>query len=180
VSPREAASAFSRPASSNPTLTEGTSMCKSARPCLPTDCWEVMCTAWHDREGTDYAASHPPSVAFDLYLIRVETAWCCGRPGTTRPRSRSARTFLTYRPFSSKGRWMTAARAGGDRARRDGRTLFRGRKGERMIVILLWTSKGGQCVRLQAGQNVGGDGLSMTRFRPPDLVFQRSGEDSSS
>jgi len=67
------------------------------------------CVRWHDREGTDFAAGHPASVAFDLVSHE-----CRRRSGAVEGQVRqdpdlAQRNFSTCRLSQGKGRWMTSA-----------------------------------------------------------------------
>ena len=65
---------------------------------------------WKDREGSDYSAGQPASVAFDLYLLRSRDGvvlWK-GRFDKTQ-RSLSENLFDIRTFIEGKGKWMTAA-----------------------------------------------------------------------
>jgi len=110
VSPREAASAFSRLASSNPTLTDRDIFVQIGKALSADGLLGGHVYRWHDREGTDYAASHPASVAFDLYLMSAADGvvlWKARFDKTQLSLSENLFDIQTF--FKAKGRWMTAA-----------------------------------------------------------------------
>jgi TolB-like protein len=109
VSPREAASAFSRLASSNPTLTDRDIYVRIAKALSAEGVLGGHVYRLHDREGTDYAASHPASVAFDLYLMSAgdgAVLWKARFDKTQISLSENLFDIQTF--FKAKGRWMTA------------------------------------------------------------------------
>ena len=64
---------------------------------------------WSEREGSDYAAKKPASVAFDLYIVRPftgEIIWGARYDKTQRPLSENILDWSTF--AESGGRWMTA------------------------------------------------------------------------
>jgi hypothetical protein len=68
---------------------------------------------WRDREGSDYAASRPASVAFDLLLIGVAEGrilWKEKFDKTQRSLSEDVLDLATFR--ESGGRWITAEKLG--------------------------------------------------------------------
>jgi len=110
VSPREAASAFSRLASANPTLTDRDIYVQIGKALSAEGVLGGHVYRWHDREGTDYAASHPASVAFDLYLMSAgdgAVLWKARFDKTQISLSENLFDIQTF--FKAKGRWMTAA-----------------------------------------------------------------------
>jgi hypothetical protein len=64
---------------------------------------------WEEREGSDYSASRPASVSFDLYLIRTsDKAILWRRQFDKTQRSLSENIFDLGTFLKGKGKWMTA------------------------------------------------------------------------
>jgi len=64
---------------------------------------------WEERQGTDFAASKPASVAFDLHLIGTENGkilWEADFDKTQRSLTENILDIKTF--FKGKGKWMTA------------------------------------------------------------------------
>jgi len=109
VSPREAAAAFSRITSSDPNLTDrdvylGIAKALSADAVLGGHVYR-----WRERHGTDYAASQPASVAFDIYLMTAAdgmTLWKARFDKTQISLSENVLDLQTF--LKARGRWMTA------------------------------------------------------------------------
>jgi len=109
VSPREAAAAFSRISLSDPGLTDkdiyvGIAKALSADAVLGGHVYR-----WRERHGTDYAASLPASVAFDLYLMTAAdgmTLWMARYDKTQMSLSENVLDFQTF--LKARGRWMSA------------------------------------------------------------------------
>lgn len=63
---------------------------------------------WKDREGTDYAVKRPSSVAFDLYLVRVETGAILWKGKYDKTQQSLSENLLDMDTFlKGKGKWMT-------------------------------------------------------------------------
>jgi hypothetical protein len=109
VPPREAASAFSSLASSNPTLTDREIYVRIGKALSAEGVLGGHVYRWREREGTDYAASRPASVAFDLYLMSVGDGailWKAKFDKTQISLSENLLDIQTF--FKAKGKWMTA------------------------------------------------------------------------
>lgn len=109
VSPREAAAAFSRIASSHPTLTDRDIYLEIARALSADAVLGGHVYRWHERRGTDYAARQPASVAFDIYLMTAAdgmTLWKARFDKTQMSLSENVLDLQTF--LKAKGRWMTA------------------------------------------------------------------------
>lgn len=64
---------------------------------------------WQERDGTEYSAKQPASVAFDLYLIQSETGdifWKGSFDKTQKSLMENLFDFSFF--FKGKGKWMTA------------------------------------------------------------------------
>ncbi|MBP1741290.1 MAG: hypothetical protein H6Q48_3583 [Deltaproteobacteria bacterium] len=110
VSPREAASAFSRLASSNPTLTDRDMYVQIAKALSAEGVLGGHVYRWHDREGTDFAAGHPASVAFDLYLMSAGDGAVLWKARFDKTQISLSENLFDMQTFlKAKGRWMTSA-----------------------------------------------------------------------
>ena len=109
VSPRDAASAFSQIASSNPTLTDREIYVRIGKTLSAEAVLGGHVYRFREREGTDYAANRPASVAFDLYLLNAGDGviWWKARFDKTQI-SLSENLFDLQTFLKAKGRWMTA------------------------------------------------------------------------
>ena len=109
VSPRESAAAFSRIASSNPTLTDrdiyvGIAKALSADAVLGGHVYR-----WRERHGTEYAVSQPASVAFDVYLMTAADGLALWKARFDKTQISLSENVLDLQTFlKAKGRWMTA------------------------------------------------------------------------
>jgi hypothetical protein len=64
---------------------------------------------WREREGTDYAASRPASVAFDLYLMRAGDGAILWKTRFDKTQISLTENLLDIETFlRAKGRWMKA------------------------------------------------------------------------
>jgi hypothetical protein len=107
--PREAAAAFSKLASSNPTLTDRDIYVQIGKVLSAEGVLGGHVYRWREREGTDYAVSRPASVAFDLYLMSAGDGvilWKTRFDKTQISLSENLFDLLTF--LKAKGRWMTA------------------------------------------------------------------------
>ena len=109
VSPREAASAFSSLASSNPTLTDREIYIRIGKALSAEGVLGGHVYRWREREGADYAASRPASVAFDLYLMSVGDGAILWKARFDKTQVSLSENLLDIQTFlKAKGRWMTA------------------------------------------------------------------------
>lgn len=109
IPPREAAAAFAQLASSNPTLTDRDIYVRIGKSLSVEGVLGGHVYRWHEREGTDYAAKRPASVAFDLYLLSAgdgEILWKASFDKTQISLSENLLDLKTF--LKAKGRWMTA------------------------------------------------------------------------
>jgi hypothetical protein len=110
VSPGEAAAAFSRLASSNPTLTDKEIYVRIGKVLSADGVVGGHVYRWEEREGNAYAASRPASVAFDAYLLSAEDGVILWKARFDKTQvSLSENLFDIHTFFKAKGRWMTAA-----------------------------------------------------------------------
>jgi len=64
---------------------------------------------WKEREGTDYAVNFPASVAFDLYLVSVESGKILWKGKYDKTQTSLSENLLDMNTFlKGKGKWMTA------------------------------------------------------------------------
>ncbi len=64
---------------------------------------------WQEREGTDYAANRPASVAFDLYLIRPSDGAILWKGRFDKTQQSLSENVLDMKTFiQGQGRWMRA------------------------------------------------------------------------
>jgi hypothetical protein len=109
VPPREAAAAFSRIASSNPTLTDRDIYVRIGETLSAEGVLGGHVFRWREREGTDYAASRPASVAFDLYLMSAGDGVILWKARFDKTQISLSENLLDIQTFvKAKGRWMTA------------------------------------------------------------------------
>jgi len=109
VPPREAAAAFSRIASSNPTLTDRDIYVRIGETLSAEGVLGGHVYRWREREGTDYAASRPASVAFDLYLMSAGDGVILWKARFDKTQISLSENLLDIQTFvKAKGRWMTA------------------------------------------------------------------------
>ena len=109
VSPREAAAAFSRLASSHPTLTDRDIYVQIGKALSAEGVLGGHVYRWREREGTDYAAKRPASVAFDLYLMNIEGGMILWKARFDKTQISLTENLLDLQTFlKAKGRWMTA------------------------------------------------------------------------
>jgi hypothetical protein len=109
VPPREAAAAFSRLASSNPTLTDRDIYVRIGETLSAEGVLGGHVYRWREREGTDYAASRPASVAFDLYLMSAGDGAILWKARFDKSQISLSENLLDIQTFvKAKGRWMTA------------------------------------------------------------------------
>jgi hypothetical protein len=109
VSPREAATTFSQLASSNPTLTDRDIYVQIGKALTAEVVLGGHVYRWREREGTNYAASRPASVAFDLYLMAVEDGGILWKTRFDKSQVSLSENVLDLKTFlKAKGRWMTA------------------------------------------------------------------------
>jgi len=109
VSPREAAAAFSRLASSNPTWTDRDIYVQIGKALTAEAVLGGHVYRWREREGTDYAANRPASVAFDLYLMAAEDGVIWWKARFDKSQISLSENVLDLKTFlKAKGRWMTA------------------------------------------------------------------------
>jgi hypothetical protein len=109
VPPREAASAFSSLASSNPTLTDREIYIQIGKALSADGVLGGHVYRWREREGTDYAVNRPASVAFDLYLMSTGDGMILWKARFDKTQvSLSENLFDIQTFFKAKGRWMTA------------------------------------------------------------------------
>ena len=108
-SPREAAAAFSRIASAHPAFTDRDIYIEIAKALSADAVLGGHVYRWRERQGTNYAASQPASVAFDIYLMTAAdgmTLWKARFDKTQMSLSEDVLDLRTF--FKAKGRWMTA------------------------------------------------------------------------
>jgi hypothetical protein len=109
VPPREAAAAFSRLASSNPTLTDRDIYVRIGETLSAEGVLGGHVYRWREREGADYAASRPASVAFDLYLMSAGDGAILWKARFDKTQISLSENLLDIQTFvKAKGRWMTA------------------------------------------------------------------------
>jgi hypothetical protein len=64
---------------------------------------------WRERQGTDYAASRPASVAFDIYLMNAGDGMILWKARFDKTQISLSEDLLDLQTFlKAKGRWMTA------------------------------------------------------------------------
>jgi hypothetical protein len=109
VSPREAATAFSQLASSNPTLTDRDIYVRIGKVLSAEGVLGGHVYRWREREGTGYAANRPASVAFDLYLMSTGDGMVLWKAKFDKTQISLSENLLDLQTFlKAKGRWMTA------------------------------------------------------------------------
>ena len=109
VSPGEAAAAFSELASSNPTWTDRDIYVQIGKALSAEAVLGGHVYRWREREGTDYAASRPASVAFDLYLMSAGDGMIWWKARFDKSQISLSENLLDLKTFiKAKGRWMTA------------------------------------------------------------------------
>ncbi|MGE5839302.1 MAG: hypothetical protein ACM34H_05160 [Deltaproteobacteria bacterium] len=109
VSPREAAAAFSQLASSKPTLTDREIYVQIGKSLSAEAVLGGHVYRWHEREGTDYSANRPASVAFDLYLMSAADGMIWWKARFDKSQVSLTENLLDLKTFlKAKGRWMTA------------------------------------------------------------------------
>jgi hypothetical protein len=65
--------------------------------------------SWRERKGAEYGVDVPASVAFDLYLLRVEDKTVLWRGGFDKTQQSLAENVLDFHTFlKARGRWMSA------------------------------------------------------------------------
>jgi hypothetical protein len=65
---------------------------------------------WQERDGTDYSAKRPASVAFDLYLIRTRDKSILWKGRFDKTQKSLSENILDVDFFlKSKGKWMTVS-----------------------------------------------------------------------
>jgi len=110
VPPREAASAFSSLASSNPMMTDREIYVQIGKTLSAEGVLGGHVYRWREREGTEYAASRPASVAFDLYLISVGDGAILWKARFDKSQISLSENLFDIQTFlKAKGRWMTSA-----------------------------------------------------------------------
>jgi hypothetical protein len=109
VPPREAASAFSGLASFNPTMTDREIYVQIGKTLSAEGVLGGHVYRWHEREGTEYAASRPASVAFDLYLMSAGDGVIWWKARFDKSQLSLSENLFDLKTFlKAKGRWMTA------------------------------------------------------------------------
>jgi hypothetical protein len=109
VSPREAASAFSRLASSNPTLTDREIYLRIGKAFSAEGVLGGHVYRWREREGTELAVNRPASVAFDLYLMSTGDGMILWKARFDKTQASLSENLLDIQTFlKAKGQWMTA------------------------------------------------------------------------
>ena len=109
VAPREAASVFLQLASSNPTLTDRDLYLRIGNALSAEGVMAGHVYRWREREGTDYAANRPASVAFDLYLMSARDGVILWKGRFDKTQISLSENLLDLQIFlKAKGRWMTA------------------------------------------------------------------------
>ncbi len=109
VSPREAAAMFSKLAASNPTLTDRDIYVRIGRDLSAEGVLGGHVYRWREREGTDYAASRPASVAFDLYLMSSGDGVVLWKAKFDKTQISLSENLFDIQTFlKAKGRWVTA------------------------------------------------------------------------
>lgn len=107
--PRETAAAFSALASSNPTLTDRDIYVRIGQVLSAQGVLGGHVYRWREREGTDYAASRPASVAFDLYLMSAGDGAVLWKARFDKTQISLSENLFDLQTFlKAKGRWMTA------------------------------------------------------------------------
>ena len=109
VSPLEAASDFSRIASSHPQWTDREVYLEIAKALSADAVLGGHVYRWSERQGTDYAASQPVSVAFDIYLMAAADGVILWKARFDKTQISLSENILDLKTFlKAKGRWMTA------------------------------------------------------------------------
>jgi hypothetical protein len=109
VPPREAAAAFSQLASSDPTLTDRDIYVRIGKLLSAEAVLGGHVYRWRERDGTEYAASLPASVAFDLYLMTSGDGVILWQDRFDKRQISLSENLLDIQTFfKAKGRWMTA------------------------------------------------------------------------
>lgn len=108
VSPREAAAAFSQLVSSNPALTDREIYLQIGKSLSAEAVLGGHVYRWREREGTDYSANRPASVAFDLYLMSTGDGMIWWKARFDKSQVSLTENLLDLKTFlKAKGRWMT-------------------------------------------------------------------------
>jgi hypothetical protein len=109
VAPSEAAAAFSQLSSSNPTLMDRDIYVRIGKVLSAEGVLGGHVYRWREREGTDYAAKRPASVAFDLYLMSAGDGMIVWKATFDKTQISLSENVLDLQTFlKAKGRWMTA------------------------------------------------------------------------
>jgi len=109
VSPGEAAAAFSQLASSNSTLTDRDIYVRIGKALSAEAVLGGHVYRWREREGTDYSANRPASVAFDLYLMSAGDGVIWWKARFDKSQISLSENLFDLKTFlKAKGRWMTA------------------------------------------------------------------------
>jgi hypothetical protein len=109
VSPREAAALFSQIASSSPTLTDRDIYLQIGKSLSAEAVLGGHLYRWREREGADYSANRPASVAFDLYLMSAADGVIWWKARFDKSQISLTENLLDLKTFlKAKGRWMTA------------------------------------------------------------------------
>ena len=100
---------FSQLASSNPTLTDRDIYVQIGKALSADGVLGGHVYRWRERQGTDYAASRPASVAFDLYLMSAGDGMILWKARFDKTQISLSENLLDLQTFlKAKGRWMTA------------------------------------------------------------------------
>jgi len=109
ASPREAAEAFSQLASAHPTWTDRDIYVQIGKTLSADGVLGGHVYRWRERQGTDYAASRPASVAFDIYLMNAGDGMILWKARFDKTQISLSEDLLDLQTFlKAKGRWMTA------------------------------------------------------------------------
>jgi hypothetical protein len=109
VSPREAAAAFSQLASSHPTWTDRDIYVQIGKALSADGVLGGHVYRCRERQGTDYAASRPASVAFDMYLMSAADGVIVWKARFDKTQISLSENLFDLQTFlKAKGRWMTA------------------------------------------------------------------------
>lgn len=107
--PREAASAFSQLAASNPTLTDREIYVRIGKALSAEGVLGGHVYRWRERQGTDYSVNRPASVAFDLYLMSAGDGVILWKARFDKTQISLSENLFDFKTFvKAKGRWMTA------------------------------------------------------------------------
>ncbi len=109
ISPDQAKGALATILSSNPAVDEARLMTEVGRSLSADSVLLGYVYRWLEREGTDYAAHRPASVAFDLYLLRTADGRLLWKGNFDRSQRSLTENLLEFDFFvKGKGKWMTA------------------------------------------------------------------------